>query len=51
MFVGHPAKQAPAALLPERAARWHRFRPLKREIRFSETFGIGLLACTNSTEA
>ena len=26
-------------------------RPLKREIRFPETFGIGLLACMNSTEA
>jgi hypothetical protein len=25
--------------------------PLKHEIRFPETFGIGLLACTNSTEA
>jgi hypothetical protein len=29
----------------------HQLTPLKREIRFPETFGIGLLACTNSTEA
>jgi hypothetical protein len=36
-----------------RASRDHcvQLTPLKREIRFPETFGIGLLAYTNSTEA